>query len=89
MIPLPFYWILSSIFIGSALFLFVFNKNANTRKINTVSLEIEGYTIEFDTRIKAVPLLTPTLFEEMKILDDENYYVLREKHVLKEIVEEM
>ncbi len=89
MIPLPLYWIGSSLLISTALFLFIFQKAANIRKLNTVVLEVQGYTIEVDTRIKAVPLLTPRLFEEIKILDDENYYVLREKHNLIENKDEL
>ena len=89
MIPLPFYWIGSSLLIGAALLLFMFQKSTNIRKLNTVVLEAEGYTIEVDTRVKAVPLFTPRLFEEIKVLDDENYYVLRERHNLVESKDEL
>ena len=78
------YWVVSSVLVSVALFLFFLKNNTHVRKIGVCTMEIEEYEVEFDTRVRCVPFLKPELIEEMKVLDDENYYVLREKHALAE-----
>ncbi len=68
--------------VGAALYLFVFHHSSHVRRLGTVSLEVDGYRVESDIRAQWLPFISSKVYEEFKVLDEDNYYVFREKHVL-------
>ncbi len=80
---------ISGSLVAAALYLFVFHHSAHVRRMGTVTVEIDGLSIESETRVRWIPFFQPQTFEELRVLDEENYYILREKHPLPEIVDEL
>lgn len=72
----------SGAFVGAALYLYIFQHSAHVKRMGVVSLDFGDYSVESEIRVRWMPFFSFAIYEDFRVLDDEDYYVLREKHTL-------